>query len=72
LHTPLAESLSDIIDKDSRFLAANNIIDYSVLIGVHYTYKNFRPVMQEHLDEKAGTGTFHANSYKVQTLKVNL
>ena len=71
LNTSLADSLTEILDKDSRFLASNNIIDYSVLIGVHYTYKQIKPPVQEQQsEEKAGTGTFHMNSFKVQTLKV--
>ncbi len=35
LSKSMAESLLDILQKDSRFFAENNIIDYSLLLGIH-------------------------------------
>ena len=32
----LAESFVDIIEKDSRFFEENGILDYSLLMGIHY------------------------------------
>jgi len=32
----LADSFLDIIDKDSRFFEENGILDYSLLMGIHY------------------------------------
>lgn len=38
----------DQIQKDSKFLADNNIIDYSLLLGVHYN--------QEHEEDRSAVG----------------
>lgn len=32
----VAQSFVDIIQKDSRFFEENHIIDYSLLMGIHY------------------------------------
>ena len=31
-----ADSFVDIIEKDSKFFEENHIIDYSLLMGIHY------------------------------------
>jgi len=36
LPSDLADSFLDIIDKDSRFFEENGILDYSLLMGIHY------------------------------------
>jgi hypothetical protein len=44
------KKLIDIINKDAEFFAQNNIIDYSLLVGVHNKPAGKSPTIQSRLN----------------------
>ena len=56
LEPRVREQLSAQLDADAKFLEQNNIMDYSLLLGVHYLRPNHPVVAQQYAGGGGGGG----------------